>query len=121
MKACVGLLDGPEEFGLVDDDLFVLDPVDDALEAFGRHDLVFIPDCDHAREYHRTWGAVFRQSAGGALQRGALLVPPGRRPPAAGGAHGAGAGGPVPPLALGAGVHPARVAQRRNRRVCSPA
>ncbi|MFL5386629.1 MAG: hypothetical protein ACJ8GN_29365 [Longimicrobiaceae bacterium] len=63
MKACVGLLDGPEEFGLVDDDLFVLDPVDDALEAFRRHDLVFIPDCDHAREYHRTWGAVFRQGA----------------------------------------------------------
>jgi hypothetical protein len=61
MKACVALLDGPWEFGLVDDDLFVLDPVDDALEAFRAHDLVFIPDCDHAREYHRAWGNVFRQ------------------------------------------------------------
>lgn len=62
MKTCVALLDGPEEFALVDDDLFVLGPVDDALEAFHEHDLVFTPDCDHARDYHRAWGGVFRQS-----------------------------------------------------------
>lgn len=60
MKACVALLDEPGEFCLVDDDLFVLGPVDDALEAFRTHDLVYTPDCDHGAEYHRAWGAVFR-------------------------------------------------------------
>ncbi|HKP76732.1 MAG TPA: hypothetical protein VJT67_14475, partial [Longimicrobiaceae bacterium] len=58
MKACVAMLDGPDEFAVLDDDLFVLGPVDDALEAFRTHDLVYTPDTDHAREYHRAWGAA---------------------------------------------------------------
>lgn len=63
MKACVAMLDGPDEFCLIDDDLFVLGPVDDALEAFRTHDLVYTPDTDHTAEYHRTWGGAVREVA----------------------------------------------------------
>lgn len=63
MKTCAALLHGPAEFALVDDDLFVLDAVDDALEAFRAHDLVYIPDYDHGREYHAAWGKALREEA----------------------------------------------------------
>jgi hypothetical protein len=63
MKTCVAMLDGPEEFGLIDDDLFVLGPVDDALEAFRTHDLVYTPDTDHTRDYHRTWATALHEVA----------------------------------------------------------
>ena len=59
MKACIALLDDPAEFCLLDDDLFVLDPVDDALEAFRTHDLVYAPDWNHAAAYHRAWSQAF--------------------------------------------------------------
>ena len=55
-KACVGLLCPPFEFSLVDDDVFVLDRVDDALTAFRECDLVYTPDTDHTSEYVKTWG-----------------------------------------------------------------
>lgn len=56
MKAAVALLHPPVEFCLMDDDVFVLDRVDDALSAFRRHDLVYTPDTDHGDAYRRAWG-----------------------------------------------------------------
>ncbi|HET6980076.1 MAG TPA: hypothetical protein VFI24_27330 [Pyrinomonadaceae bacterium] len=55
MKACIGLLHPPAEFCLIDDDVFVLDSVADALQAFTDHDLVYIPDTDHGNEYRTLW------------------------------------------------------------------
>lgn len=63
MKTCVALLDGPAEFCLLDDDLFVLDRVDEAIEAFRTHDLVYTPDSEHAEEYRLKWGAALREPA----------------------------------------------------------
>jgi hypothetical protein len=56
MKTCVGLLVPPDEYCLIDDDVFILDRVSDALDAFGRSDLVFAPDADYGRAYARIWG-----------------------------------------------------------------
>lgn len=61
-KACVGLLCPPYEFGLIDDDVFVLDRVDDGLAAFRDCDLVFTPDTDHSLDYLKTWGWLNRPS-----------------------------------------------------------
>ena len=58
MKTCVALIEPPAVFCLLDDDVFVLDSVADALEAFQNHDLVFGPDFDHGGEYMATWGRV---------------------------------------------------------------
>ena len=62
MKVCSAMLDGPETFCLMDDDVLVVDRVDDALEAFQSHDLVFIPDMDYGDCHHRTWSRVFGRS-----------------------------------------------------------
>jgi hypothetical protein len=56
MKTCVALLMPPEEFCLMDDDIFVLENMDDALAAFRTHDLVYIPDTNHGVAYLRAWG-----------------------------------------------------------------
>jgi hypothetical protein len=55
MKACVSLLSPPAESCCMDDDIFALGSFDDALAAFGAHDLVFAPDIDHGDAYRRTW------------------------------------------------------------------
>jgi len=55
MKACVSLLCAPAECCCMDDDVFVLGPVDDALAAFSTHDLVYAPDMDHGDGYRATW------------------------------------------------------------------
>jgi hypothetical protein len=70
MKACIAFFDGDDEFAVLDDDVFVLDAVDDALEMFRTHDLVYVPDTDHGREYTMAWGRVFPQS--GPLKTGNL-------------------------------------------------
>jgi hypothetical protein len=59
MKCCVALLCDPGEFCLMDDDIFVLNPVDDALEMLRTRDFVFAPDANYADNYKRTWGGVF--------------------------------------------------------------
>lgn len=59
MKLCVGLLYPPEEYCLMDDDIFILDHVNDALAAFTRHDLVYIPDQDVGADYLAVWGRTF--------------------------------------------------------------
>lgn len=56
MKTCVALLFPPEEFCLMDDDIFILENMDDALDAFRGHDLVYSPDSNHGGEYLRAWG-----------------------------------------------------------------
>ncbi len=56
MKALVSLIAPPATFCLMDDDLFVLDRVDDALDDFRRCDLVYIPDTDHTATYAARWG-----------------------------------------------------------------
>jgi hypothetical protein len=56
MKACVSLLCAPHEFCYLDDDIFVLDSVDQALKAFEKCNLVFAPDANYEEEYLATWG-----------------------------------------------------------------
>jgi hypothetical protein len=58
MKACIMLLCPPEESCYMDDDIIVLDRMDDALEAFRGHDLVFSPDADWSGTYLDAWGSV---------------------------------------------------------------
>lgn len=55
LKTCASLLYPPEEFCLMDDDVFILDHVDDALRAFQENDLVYTPDQDHSRGFLATW------------------------------------------------------------------
>jgi hypothetical protein len=57
MKLSIGLLCGPTEYCFLDDDLFILDPVVDALQAFQNNDLVYAPDADYSGDYRRIWGA----------------------------------------------------------------
>ncbi|HEX5705844.1 MAG TPA: hypothetical protein VFX96_01010, partial [Pyrinomonadaceae bacterium] len=56
MKTLVALVCPPEEFCLMDDDVFVLERMDDALEAFREHELVYTPDINHSDEYLQRWG-----------------------------------------------------------------
>jgi hypothetical protein len=59
MKTCLALLHPPEESCLFDDDLFVLRPIDDALDAFAAgSQLVFTPDADYTGQYLNTWGRI---------------------------------------------------------------
>ena len=55
MKTCIGLLYPPQRYCFMDDDLFILDRLDDALHAFHTHDLVFAPDTDYGDVYRSTW------------------------------------------------------------------
>jgi len=49
----------PEESCAMDDDVFILDRVDDALEAFEQCDLVYTPDMyNWSHVYLETWGAL---------------------------------------------------------------
>ena len=59
MKTFISLLYPPEECCSIDDDVFILDRVDDALAAFQRCDLVFAQDTDHGRAYLATWSRVY--------------------------------------------------------------
>jgi hypothetical protein len=55
MKSCICLLYPPEEFCFLDDDVFILDSLDDALAAFRSHDLVYTHDLDYGKYYLLTW------------------------------------------------------------------
>ncbi len=57
MKSCIGVLYPPKEYCLMDDDVFILDAVDDALIAFHKHNLVFAPDADYSNDYLAAWGS----------------------------------------------------------------
>jgi hypothetical protein len=56
MKTAVALFHPPNEFCMMDDDVFILDDLKEALEAFERCDLVYEPDEDHTSSYRRSWG-----------------------------------------------------------------
>jgi hypothetical protein len=55
MKIAVALFLPPFEYCLLDDDIFVLDRMDDALDRFATHDLVYAPDWNHDFNYRRIW------------------------------------------------------------------
>lgn len=55
MKICVTLFHPPFEYCFVDDDVFVLDRMDDALALFRRHDVVYQTDWNHDEAYRRVW------------------------------------------------------------------
>ena len=56
-KSLIQLFSPPEENCVMDDDVFILDRVDDALEAFERCDLVYSPDMyNWGQTYLETWG-----------------------------------------------------------------
>lgn len=54
-KAFVALAAPPQESCVIDDDIFILDSLDDALSAFQECDLVFAPDQDLSNDYFKTW------------------------------------------------------------------
>jgi hypothetical protein len=56
MKLCVGLLCAPDEFCFLDDDMFIVDSLKDALDAFKKNDLVYAPDADYSHDYAKIWG-----------------------------------------------------------------
>lgn len=58
MKSCANLLCPPHEFCGMDEDVFILGPVDEALDRFRQADLVFTPDIDHGGEYLAIWGEI---------------------------------------------------------------
>jgi hypothetical protein len=63
MKSCVSLLSAPFEFGLMDDDIFILGDMHDALEGFRQADFVFTPDADNEALYQSIWQAVFSHTS----------------------------------------------------------
>jgi hypothetical protein len=70
MKSCVSLLCAPCEFCLMDDDIFILDQVDDALSWFHEADFVFTPDANSEALYQSIWQGVFGHAS---LNRTAAL------------------------------------------------
>jgi len=56
MKTCTGVLYPPKDYCFMDDDVFILDSVDDALAVFQTHNLVFAPDGDYSQDYLAAWG-----------------------------------------------------------------
>jgi len=58
-KACVALLCSPSEFCYMDDDVYILDDMRDAIDAFRDHALVFGPDADYSEDYLRAWRFLY--------------------------------------------------------------
>jgi hypothetical protein len=56
MKLCTSLLYPPAECCIMDDDVFILERLDDALKAFQENNLVYEPDLDQSADYIATWG-----------------------------------------------------------------
>jgi hypothetical protein len=51
MKVCIGLFCPPQRYCVIDDDVFVLDRIDDALRLFDVHAMVYAPDGDDVDGY----------------------------------------------------------------------
>jgi hypothetical protein len=51
MKLCAGVLCPPNEYCLMDDDMFIVDSVDDAMSEFTKCDLVYASDADYSNDY----------------------------------------------------------------------
>ncbi len=84
MKTAIALLYPPEEFCLMDDDVLVLQRLDEPLEAFRTHNLVYITNYDHSDDYIETWGEVYkdvpRQLPTGSLNAGLYWLRNGKDP-----------------------------------------
>jgi hypothetical protein len=74
MKICVCLLYPPFEYCFLDDDVFVLDRMDEALLRFRDHDLVYAPDWNHGESYLRIWNSNSRPLATGDINTGIHLL-----------------------------------------------
>jgi hypothetical protein len=59
MKTVVALFYPPDEFCLMDDDVFILSRLDDALAAFRTHNLVFTTNLDESKEYREIWQKAY--------------------------------------------------------------
>lgn len=59
MKVCIALLHPPSTFCMMDDDIFVLASVAEAVAHLGQSELVFAPDTDHGAAYLSVWGSIF--------------------------------------------------------------
>jgi hypothetical protein len=70
MKVCISLLTPPTEFCYMDDDIFILDRVDDALNVFIHHNLVFSPDKNYSDMYLRAWPKIKAPVRTGAINTG---------------------------------------------------
>jgi hypothetical protein len=55
MKICIGLFIPPNDYCFLDDDIFVLDRIDDAIRLHSTHRLVYAPDRDHEQRYRALW------------------------------------------------------------------
>jgi hypothetical protein len=55
MKICIGLFVPPYEYCFLDDDIFVLDRIDDALRLHEDHTLVYAVDMDRGRRHRAIW------------------------------------------------------------------
>lgn len=60
MKVSIALFYPPYEFCLLDDDVIILDRLDDALEAFKTHNLVYTTNYDYSEKYEKIWGHVYK-------------------------------------------------------------
>src|ERR1043166_7901185 len=60
LKACAGLLCEPTEFCLMDDDVFILEPLDEALRAFESCNFVYMPDAEYGIYYRNLWGHLYQ-------------------------------------------------------------
>lgn len=77
MKACVNLLFEPDEFCFMDDDVFILAPIREALERFENHELVYQADADYGDEYLKMWGRLYSGEGGlptGRINTGLFLL-----------------------------------------------
>jgi hypothetical protein len=61
-KASVSLLCPPTQFCYMDDDVFILDDMQDAVDASRTHDLVFAPDADYSEDYLKAWRFLYDSS-----------------------------------------------------------
>ncbi len=55
MKICVTLFHPPFEYCFLDDDIYILDPMTEALRRFRQFDFVYAPDWNHDESYRHIW------------------------------------------------------------------
>ena len=72
MKTVIELLYPPHEFCMMDDDVFILDRLDDALDAFKTHNFVYTTNYEHGEAYLEVWGKITQATPGETLPTGNL-------------------------------------------------
>jgi len=74
MKLCVGLFHPPFEYCFLDDDVFVLDRMGEAMRRFRDHDLVYAPDANHGESYRKVWRYAGDSLPTGNINTGIIFV-----------------------------------------------